>query len=253
MAQKNENKTHPTEVPVSYFLETVSEKRKAEAQQLIELMEAISGQPAVMWGPSIIGFGSRHYRYESGREGDTGVLGFSPRKARITIYFNEGFEVHRESLKTLGKHKTSVSCLYVNKLADIDLLVLKKMLEDSWHWNTKEQGKKKAETVEEYIAQIPQSGRERFDQLRDLVRSLLPDAKEVLSYGIIGYKTDKKRAKVFISGWKDHVAMYPVPQEEELLDDLKLYIHGKGTLWFLPEEPLPEDLIRRTVRALVRS
>lgn len=85
-----------------------------------------------MWGPSIIGFGAQHYKSEAGREGDMGILGFSPRKASLTIYFYEGFDRYGEELGRLGKHKLSRSCLYINKLADVDLKVLKLMLQSSY-------------------------------------------------------------------------------------------------------------------------
>lgn len=119
-----ENKTKPTEVSVAEFLQTVPERRQAESAELITMMKTISGKEPVMWGPSIIGFGSQHYRYDSGREGDMPQLAFSPRKSAITIYFSEGFEHYGTELKELGKHRSSVSCLYANKLADIDAAVL---------------------------------------------------------------------------------------------------------------------------------
>lgn len=84
-----------------------------------------------MWGPSIIGFGTQHYKYDSGREGDMPRLAFSPRKASLTIYF-EGFDNYAQELKVLGKHKLSVACLYINKLTDINLDVLRTMLEKSF-------------------------------------------------------------------------------------------------------------------------
>jgi uncharacterized protein YdhG (YjbR/CyaY superfamily) len=78
----------------------------------------------------------------------------------------------------------------------------------------------------------------------------MPNAKEVLSYGVVGYKIDEKRARVFISGWKDHVVMYPIPKNQELRDRLKPYIRGKGTLWFSLEDDLPQQLIKNAVKAL---
>ncbi len=124
-------KTRPTEVSVESFLESVSDKRRGEARVLIAMMQEISGEKPCMWGPSIIGFGSQHYKYATGREGDMPRLGFSPRKASITVYF-EGFDKYTKELAVLGKHKVSVSCLYINKLADIDLDVLRTMLERSF-------------------------------------------------------------------------------------------------------------------------
>lgn len=124
-------KTKPTEVNVETFLESVSEKRRKEAHTLIALMQEISGEKPYMWGPSIIGFGTQHYKYESGREGDMPQLAFSPRKASLTVYF-EGFDRYGELLAKLGKHKHSVSCLYINKLADVNLGILRTMLEQSF-------------------------------------------------------------------------------------------------------------------------
>ncbi len=130
-----ENKTKPTDAAVEEFLLSVAPKRAEEAKELIGVMEEISSLPPVMWGPSIIGFGSTHYRYATGREGDMPTLGFSPRKTSLTIYFSEGFSMYEDELEKLGKHKTSVSCLYINKLEDIDRGVLKEMLQRSWcHW-----------------------------------------------------------------------------------------------------------------------
>nr|BFF08515.1 hypothetical protein GCM10023233_34840 [Brevibacterium otitidis] len=104
------------------------------------MVAEISGQQAVLWGGSIIGFGPQHYRYASGREGEMPTLGFSPRKAKLTLYFSEGFDAYRDDLARLGKHTTSVSCLYANKLADLDLGVLREMLTVSWRHHTGEAG-----------------------------------------------------------------------------------------------------------------
>ena len=108
----------------------------------------------------------------------------------------------------------------------------------------------KPSTVEEYIKSVPLESKHHFNQIRVLVLKLLPNAQEVFSYGIIGYKIDDKRARVFISGWKDHTAIYPIPKDEQLQKELKPYIKGKGTLWFPLEEPLPKDLISKTVKSL---
>ncbi len=129
-------KTQPTGVSVESFLQTVSAQRRKEAHVLIEMMQAISGEKPYMWGSSIIGFGSMHYKYDSGREGDMPLLAFSPRKASLTVYF-EGFDKYADELTILGKHKSSVSCLYINKLDDIKLDVLRVMLEKSFIKNSK--------------------------------------------------------------------------------------------------------------------
>lgn len=124
-----ENKTQPTQVPVADFLSTLSAQRRTEAEQVIEIMRQISGEEPVMWGPSIIGFGTYHYVYATGREGDTPLLGFSPRKAALSFYILEGFEEHADLLENLGKHKTSVGCLYVPKLANVDVGLLRELLQ----------------------------------------------------------------------------------------------------------------------------
>ncbi|HMS92923.1 MAG TPA: DUF1801 domain-containing protein [Candidatus Saccharibacteria bacterium] len=128
----SDNKTKPTNVSVDEFLATVSQERADEARKIIVIMARITGEPAVMWGPSIIGFGSVHYKYDSGREGDMPLLGFSPRKASLTIYFMEGFDQYEGELAQLGKVKTSKGCLYVTKLTNIDLGVLTNMIESSY-------------------------------------------------------------------------------------------------------------------------
>lgn len=110
--------------------------------------------------------------------------------------------------------------------------------------------KTKQTTVAEYIATVPLQARPKFDELRRLVKETLPHAKEIVNYGIIGYKIDDKRARVFISGWKDHVAMYPVPTSEILQKELKPNIKGKGTLWFELDKELRIELIKKAIKEL---
>lgn len=124
----SENKTKPTDVPVEEFLSGLTERRRDEANVIIDMLREITGEEPRMWGPSIIGFGCHRYKLDSGREGDMGAVGFSPRKASLTIYVPEGFERHVDLLGKIGKHRSSVSCLYLNKLADADLDVLRELL-----------------------------------------------------------------------------------------------------------------------------
>lgn len=132
-----ENKTKPTEVDPREFIAAVEHPtRRADAEVLLELMTKLTGQPAVMWGPSIVGFGSYHYKYASGREGDAPAVGFSPRKASQSLYVLADYPGLEELLAKLGKHKRSVACLYVNKLADIDLAVLTEMIERCYAYST---------------------------------------------------------------------------------------------------------------------
>lgn len=127
-----ENKTKPTRASVRAFVAGVAnETRRQDATALVALMQRVSGVAPQMWGPSIIGFGSQHYRYASGREGDMPRIGFSPRTSSLVLYLGTGPE-SAGRLARLGKHKTGVSCLYVNKLADVDLAVLEAMVADAW-------------------------------------------------------------------------------------------------------------------------
>ena len=122
-----EIKTKPTDVSVDAFLDDVANPvRRADGKALRAMLEHITGEPATMWGPSIIGFGRYHYRYASGHEGDMCRLGFSPRSANLVLYVG-GFPEYESLLAKLGKHKSSKACLYLNKLADIDLGVLEEI------------------------------------------------------------------------------------------------------------------------------
>ncbi len=126
-----ENKTKQTTASVAKFLGSVKdEKRRADCQVLVEIMSAITGEVPRMWGPSIIGFGSVHYIYESGREGDMPKVGFSPRKEALTLYILDGFKGEAELLKSLGKCKTGKCCVYIKTLDDINMPTLKKMIRE---------------------------------------------------------------------------------------------------------------------------
>jgi hypothetical protein len=127
-----ENKTKPTGVSVDAFLDGVADPRKrADAKAVRALMERVSGEPAMMWGPSIVGFGSYHYKYESGREGDMGRIGFSPRSSALVLYLVGGFPRHQALMDRLGKYKTGKSCLYIKRLADVDESVLEELARES--------------------------------------------------------------------------------------------------------------------------
>ncbi|MGN7410277.1 DUF1801 domain-containing protein [Sporosarcina sp. SAFN-010] len=125
----NEPKMKENDNSVTCFIESMeNEKKKADAYQLLEIFEEVTGYEAKMWGPSIIGFGSYHYKYASGREGDAPLVGFSPRKAKISLYLDYESEEREELLENFGKHTKSKACIYVNKLADIDTNVLKDII-----------------------------------------------------------------------------------------------------------------------------
>ena len=122
-------KTQPSTQSVEDFIDSVaSEEKRDDSRVLVKIMEQITGEQPVMWGSSIVGFGKYHYKYDSGREGDWMIAGFSPRKQNMTIYMMGGFANQDELLAKIGKAKHSVGCLYIKKLEDIDLEVLKEMI-----------------------------------------------------------------------------------------------------------------------------
>lgn len=128
-----ENKTKPTAISVDAFIDAIADPvRQADARTLIDIMAEKSGAPATMWGPSIIGFGSYHYRYESGREGDAPRIAFSPRKAEQVLYVGASHPRNTEWLAQLGKHRTGKGCLYVKRLADVDMAVLEHIIAASF-------------------------------------------------------------------------------------------------------------------------
>lgn len=127
-----EPKTKPTKASVKEFLNQIPDKeRREDCLAVAKIMEEITGDKPKMWGPSIVGFGTWHYKYASGREGDWPVAAFSPRKKDLTLYLTVGFEKHTELMQKLGKHSTGKSCLYIKRLSDIHMPTLKKLLKVS--------------------------------------------------------------------------------------------------------------------------
>lgn len=130
---KYEAKTKPEQRPVGEFLDGVANQvRRDDAYELIGILQKITGHEPVMWGPSIIGFDEYHYKYASGHEGSAAAAGFSPRAANLTIYVADGFDDHQELLALLGPHKVSKACLYIKKLQDIDMGILRQLLTNSY-------------------------------------------------------------------------------------------------------------------------
>jgi hypothetical protein len=124
-----DSKTKPTKLSVAAFIATLTdETKRADAKALVKLMQSATGEKPKMWGPSIIGFGSYHYTYESGREGDMPLAGFSPRKAATVLYGLMGFSDSQALLAKLGKHTTGKGCLYVKNLADVDKKVIEALV-----------------------------------------------------------------------------------------------------------------------------
>ncbi|MCR9132541.1 MAG: DUF1801 domain-containing protein [bacterium] len=127
-----ENKTVPTNLSVDAYIEAIEHpQRKEDCKTILKLMTEISGREPVMWGSSIVGFGKYHYKYESGREGDMLITGFSNRKQAINLYIMDGFKRHAELLEKIGKFKTGKSCFYIKKLSDIDIDVLSTVISES--------------------------------------------------------------------------------------------------------------------------
>jgi hypothetical protein len=130
MAKSAELKTKVNDASVEKFLNTAvkDEQELKDCYEILKMMKQVTKEEPKMWGSSIIGFGSYHYKGASGREGDWMLTGFSPRKQNLTLYLMHGFDVHKDLLKKLGKHKTSMGCLYIKKLDDVDKKVLKELV-----------------------------------------------------------------------------------------------------------------------------
>ena len=127
-----ENKTKPTDASVEEFLNAVPDERKrADSFRLVEIMREITGEEPVMWGDSIVGFGSYHYKYASGREGDAPLIGFSPRKANLALYITSDFDRYGALMDRLGKFTTGKACLYVKRLSDVDEATLRELVRQS--------------------------------------------------------------------------------------------------------------------------
>lgn len=127
-----ELKTKPTNADVEAFLNSVEpEKKRQDSFTILNLMREVTGEEAKMWGDSIVGFGSYHYQYASGREGDWMLVGFAPRKQALTLYIMAGFEQYAALMERLGKYATGKSCLYVKKTEDVDLEVLRELVKQS--------------------------------------------------------------------------------------------------------------------------
>lgn len=130
-----EMKTTKNNASVDAFLDTVdNEQRRHDCRQIVAMMQRVTREPPAMWGPSIIGFGSYHYKYDSGREGDFFLTGVAPRKQALTVYIMPGFSSYDSLMAKLGKHKTGRSCLYIKKLDDVDLGVLEELIAMSVAW-----------------------------------------------------------------------------------------------------------------------
>ena len=128
-----ENKTQKTGASVDEFLALVENRtRREDGFRLLQMMQEVTGLEPEMWGPSMVGFGDYHYRYESGREGDIFLTGFSPRKQSLSLYIMAGFDAYEGLLSRLGKHRMGASCLYINKLADVDMDVLRELVLQSF-------------------------------------------------------------------------------------------------------------------------
>ena len=127
-----ELKTKPTTGSVKAFIDAIpDDTRRRECRTVMQIMKAATGATPRLWGTSIVGFGEQHYKYESGREGDWFIAGFSPRKQDLTLYLSSGFNRQQSILARLGRYRTGKSCLYLKRLSDVDLAVLKELVESA--------------------------------------------------------------------------------------------------------------------------
>jgi hypothetical protein len=127
-----ENKTKPTKASVTAFIKSIEDpERRADVRKVAAMMRRATGKRAKMWGASIVGYGTYHYKYASGREGDFMITGFSPRKQALTVYILAGFKKYDSLMKKLGRYKTGKSCLYVKRLSDVDETVLERLINES--------------------------------------------------------------------------------------------------------------------------
>jgi hypothetical protein len=132
----SQNKTRPTTTSVNSFLGIVEDEiQRQDSYTLISIMKEITGEEPIMWGPSIIGFVSYHYKYDSGREGDMLLTGFSPRKQNLSLYIMAGFTKYKALLQKLGKHKTGKSCLYIKRLSELNTDVLTELIKASYDYS----------------------------------------------------------------------------------------------------------------------
>jgi len=247
-----DNSMKPTEMSVETFLESVSERRHAESRILIDMMQEISGEQPVMWGPSIIGFGAYHYKYDTGREGGIPMIGFSPRKQAITVYIANGFDSYGPLLDTLGRHTTSVSCLYIPALNDVDIDVLRQIVKGSYEYHVKSAASQSIgwKSVDHYISSLRGEQKRRIEQLHALALEIIPDGEDAISYQLPTRKYDGKNI-VHYAAFSDHIGIYPVPKGMD--DQVSVYQRGKGTLWFGHDKPLPMGLIKRIMVALLHQ
>ena len=133
----SENKTKPTVQDINSYIDSLPENRRDDARMLVEIMHEVTGEKPVMWGPSMVGFGSYHYKYDSGREGDALKVGFAIRKPRTVLYglkFYDQIKTNEDLLSKLGPTEVGKGCIYIKSLKDIDLSILRKMIHNSYHY-----------------------------------------------------------------------------------------------------------------------
>jgi len=131
-AEMPENKTKPTTASVTAYIDALTDPiRRSDAKELIQLMRRVSGEKPKLWGPALVGFGKYHYRYDSGREGDMPLVGFSPRKAALVLYGLLGHGDTKVLLAKLGNHTTGKGCLYIRKLADVESTILERLIKNA--------------------------------------------------------------------------------------------------------------------------
>ena len=238
----------PTNESVDDFLAALDETRRTDAEALLQIYRGITQEEPVLWGGGIIGFGQVHYAYATGREGDMPAAGFSPRKQSLTLYIN-GFDEYGDLLDALGRHTTSVSCLYIKRLSDVDGTTLRELIRRSYEANTQStDAHEKPHTIDAYIDLQPATQQGLLRQLRLILSDALPGAEEAIRYELPTLRVHDKNI-VHFGGYSDHIGLYPIPKS--LRKKYATYLRGAATAWLPLDQPLPADMVREVAQCLL--
>lgn len=279
-----ENKTVPTKQSFAAFVKTVpDERRRGDAKRLDAIIREVTGEKPVMWGDAIVGYGKVNQTYATGRVVDWMRVGFAPRKAAISLYLSCELDPLRDLLAKLGSHKASVGCVYIKRLDDVDEKVLRQLIKKAYALaptDTKEVwqerrttsakkaapakkapaakkaaiAKKPASTsaapadIDAYLATLDPTKRATLQSLRTTIRAVVPDATEVVSYGMPAFKLDGKVVAGF-AAFTDHLSYLPFSGSTlgALSGDLAKYTYTKSSLHFPVDKPLPKALVKKLI------
>lgn len=245
-----EAKTRPTTASVAAYLNAIAdEPRRRDCKALAALMRKVTGCTPRMWGPSIVGFGSYHYKYASGHEGDACLLGFSSRKGDISVYLVPGWEGAGPLLAKLGKHRMGKGCLYLRRLDGVDLAVLEQLLAGSV---AETRRRYPTGGIDGYIAGFPPEVQEILQRIRAMIRAAAPEAEEAMKYQIPTFVLNGNL--VHFAAFKQHIGFYPTPSGIEAFKDaLAGYEVAKGSVRFPLDREIPLGLMEEIVRFRVEE